>query len=306
MPSNVTLLTASQTNAYSTVAAVAWMIWDIVTSLDDEIEYIWKSSWSLCKFLYFYSRYIGLASLITMGVPWNGWLLRDPPTSHYCHSMSIYQAAVPMFITLGVDLVLILRVYALYGCRRKFLFSILGFYAAEFISQLFVTIFGEVRIRIDPVLLSSDTQPYACIPRKIPAVMSGNWIPATVFQTLLFGLTFYKSFQNAFDKRFPTRYGKVLFIDGTWAFAVLAITSIACNVTWCLWHGLVFAAMYPWNVAVLSFVAAHLNLNLRKVYGKPASIIELTTLTDMKFHERETQELSDSTIERATSSLFRE
>ncbi|KIJ35519.1 hypothetical protein M422DRAFT_782533 [Sphaerobolus stellatus SS14] len=51
---------------YATVAAFTVLIYDIVLSLSKEVEYIWRTEWSIIKVLYIIARYVGT---IVIGVP---------------------------------------------------------------------------------------------------------------------------------------------------------------------------------------------------------------------------------------------
>ncbi|KAJ6451675.1 hypothetical protein C8R47DRAFT_300750 [Mycena vitilis] len=46
------------------VAAVTFLAFDICTSFDQEVKYIWKERWSLPKVLYLFCRYYGLLDLL--------------------------------------------------------------------------------------------------------------------------------------------------------------------------------------------------------------------------------------------------
>ncbi|KAL6304074.1 hypothetical protein BKA93DRAFT_307468 [Sparassis latifolia] len=57
-------LFALQRTYYSSVAALAWLIFDIVITLDQEVEFIWKARWTFPKCLYLVTRYYGLFNLV--------------------------------------------------------------------------------------------------------------------------------------------------------------------------------------------------------------------------------------------------
>ncbi|KZS87430.1 hypothetical protein SISNIDRAFT_470997 [Sistotremastrum niveocremeum HHB9708] len=75
------------------VSAISWLVWDMFISFDDEVRYIWRSPNSICKYLYFYSRYIGLAILFAMGPEYNGWR-QHPNSLTDCRIPFIYNSII--------------------------------------------------------------------------------------------------------------------------------------------------------------------------------------------------------------------
>ncbi|KZS86880.1 hypothetical protein SISNIDRAFT_342159 [Sistotremastrum niveocremeum HHB9708] len=273
------LLIANRNNFYSIVSVLTWMIWDIVITLEDEIKYIWQSPPTLPKYLYLYARYITLFAIAAMGPPWNGWLNGSQSSSTYCHQLCVFQIVVPIIVVLGVDLIFILRVHAIYGRNRTCLITLLSLYLLQFASQVVVTSLGEDMIKVDPVLISPQLDYYTCLPRAVPHVFRACWIPVIAFQTLLFGMTLYKSLRTGFDWKFPSRYLFVMVRDGTWAYAVLVGMSIICNLVWSSKTDVAsLIVLYPWNIAIMSFAGTRLTLNLRKLNTRPVTSHEVSAI----------------------------
>ncbi|KAF9464442.1 hypothetical protein BDZ94DRAFT_1256454 [Collybia nuda] len=89
------------------VAALTFCTYDIVLSFPQEVKYIWRSKQSLITMLYFFVRYYSLINIICKG--------------YYVWSV----AAVPCIHLLAVDMVLLLRIFALYD-RSKLVLTVLA------------------------------------------------------------------------------------------------------------------------------------------------------------------------------------
>ncbi|KDR69346.1 hypothetical protein GALMADRAFT_272168 [Galerina marginata CBS 339.88] len=58
----MTWLFAERGYAYLTVATAACTLYDIITTLGEEIEFVWnRPKWSVVQILFFINRYVGLA-----------------------------------------------------------------------------------------------------------------------------------------------------------------------------------------------------------------------------------------------------
>ncbi|KZT38555.1 hypothetical protein SISSUDRAFT_1061909 [Sistotremastrum suecicum HHB10207 ss-3] len=263
---------------YGFVSALTWLIWDIMITLEDEIRYIWRSSWSTCKFCHFYARYFGLLLLISMGSPWDGWTTGFPPSTEYCRIMGIYQSAIGGVVMLGTQAILVVRVYALYGCKRPVLVLLVTAFVLQYTtgtSLMIVDLFSGRQY--DRVLIYSNPDYYTCITTALSNARLAIWLPSIVFETLLFAMTAKKVHNEGVQSGYSL-ISLPIFTDGAWYYVITLLLSIICQIAWSLEWGNVISFVYPWNIAVLCFSGPRLNLNLRKIHGKAASIVELTTM----------------------------
>ncbi|KAJ6468127.1 hypothetical protein C8R47DRAFT_1223418 [Mycena vitilis] len=77
-----TALRDIQATRYAQLASSAIIIWDHLITLDEEVELIWKSSWSMGKGLFVINRYYTLISVVI-----NNYALLSPSltdTSYVC------------------------------------------------------------------------------------------------------------------------------------------------------------------------------------------------------------------------------
>ncbi|KZS86888.1 hypothetical protein SISNIDRAFT_553432, partial [Sistotremastrum niveocremeum HHB9708] len=281
------------------ISATTWLIWDILVTIDDEIRYLWSSSWSPSKCIYLYSRYFGLFALLSVGPTWNSWSGHSPPSDEFCYGTFIFGSLVPFAVKAGVDIILIIRLYALYGCNRKFLFLSSIVYVIQMAVVLTVGSVLEANVTPERILVIPEIDYYTC---TVPEgkIRYSCWTPLIIFETCLFSATIHRSLQSGIARSDRSPYLNIIIRDGTWTYALMLATSVMCNISWALNQDIVFSVLYPWNTAVMSIAGARLNLNLRKFHQQRMSVdlisMDLTQLGNMEFREVQSRVLGDSIL----------
>ncbi|KZT38554.1 hypothetical protein SISSUDRAFT_1061908 [Sistotremastrum suecicum HHB10207 ss-3] len=265
------------------VSAFSWLVWDMLISFDDEVRYVWRSPNSICKYLYFYSRYIGLAILIAMGPEYNGWR-QHPNSLTDCRTPFIYDAIGINAIGLASTAMLMMRVYALYGCRRSMLYFLLLFSFLYISTDVILAIL--ICIGNKPLLVELSADVAVCLNFTVSARV-GAWIPCVITQVLLLVLIFVKRLSSGLPIKHRSRYMSLIVRDGFWTFVLLTVGSILCNVSYATNHPQMFAFIVPWFSAIISYPGSRLNLNIRKVHDKPMTVIGLSMLENLQENEEE-------------------
>ncbi|KDQ50457.1 hypothetical protein JAAARDRAFT_585327 [Jaapia argillacea MUCL 33604] len=249
---------AAQVITYSSVSALAFLVWDIHLTFDDEVEYIWKQAWgSPAKPLFLYIRYFSIIAQVVLLVPRVN-LPRTPP-SHYlsCRTWFIFKIVAFQSMLSGLGLILMLRVYALYNRARR-------------VRSILQTLFSIEMLLILPIycalfpLLELDEM---CEPRPSPMsqlplhLLSG--VTAIVQVTLLV-LTMIKPVASM-RKGWRYRTPSIIFVvarDGAWVFGlmigVVFLSQIFDIFVGPLYRDLVFT----WFLTIVSFSGSRLILNL--------------------------------------------
>ncbi|KZT38540.1 hypothetical protein SISSUDRAFT_729800 [Sistotremastrum suecicum HHB10207 ss-3] len=253
------------------LSAVMWLHWDLIISFEDEIIYVWKKP-TRCNILYLYERYFVLILVLTMGPIWNGWAFDRPPSNGWCHGIGIYQSFIALISILGTDVILILRVSALYksmSCHRTYtrvLKFLVGACILQFLGVIAIAIPGltgdRTLIRI-PLMPGPTSERWSCISAQIPSFRIGNWMTSIAFETILVLMTLYQSIKHEFHKR-KSIWGAAILIDGLTVYFLLLVTSIICEIAWSWGLDKMIAVFYPWNVAAISFSGSRLIVNMRK------------------------------------------
>ncbi|EMD34877.1 hypothetical protein CERSUDRAFT_117073 [Gelatoporia subvermispora B] len=251
------------------VAATTFLVWDTIIHIGDEVEYVWsRGSISWIQFSYVFVRhipYLAQGAILTLvAAPQSGrtW------ASMSCEDWIIAQFAMVEAITLAVEAVLIIRVYAMYNCSRLILFTILFLFTIEVAAM--ITILSIAIPGVD----FSDT----CLIISAPSILSSYWICSLVFETVLFALTLVKFFRSV-----AVRLGKrsVLFVlvrDGIWAYAIIFVIMLLNTLMYHLAHNALAGICFFPEISVMSFAGSHVLLNLRRL-AIQSNRRELTTLT---------------------------
>lgn len=118
----------SQSVGYMTASALVFVLCDILSSMEDEVRLIWKSQWSYPKVMYVASRYIGPTMLLVMAL---GGSLCAPDDERKRIIISMISTFGCWAGFLAVNLIVSVRVYALYNRMRKILFLNVALWVSE-------------------------------------------------------------------------------------------------------------------------------------------------------------------------------
>ncbi|KAJ7878587.1 hypothetical protein B0H14DRAFT_2711557 [Mycena olivaceomarginata] len=112
----------------SAMAALTWVVYDVCLSLDREIVSVWRSSWSLSKILFLFSRYHTILSL-GCAVGTKHFALPavvgfdENPCLPFCIAnlpvVSLVLGLTEVFSILAGELLILIRINTVYGWSRK-------------------------------------------------------------------------------------------------------------------------------------------------------------------------------------------
>lgn len=279
-----------QSSDISTAAAMSWVAYDIVLTFGEEIEFIWKAKWSLPKCLYIAARYYGLITLIV----YIAVTLLSNPSETLCGAWQWFIGLGVIFFVAVVDLILLLRIDALYGRKKKVFIPLLILYIVE---VALATSVGIVVIKQTVQFSKPAYIPITGCYNKPPAhVVLYAWIPSLVIAWIFYGLTVYRLFKELKIQSWFTLTAAsggdhaasmihIFFRDGSiWfglAFSVVLITVVFQAV------GGVLVALGPqWLCATYSVLGSRLILNLRTA-SKPDANLDSTGLSYASFEARD-------------------
>ncbi|KAJ6473688.1 hypothetical protein C8R45DRAFT_1011568 [Mycena sanguinolenta] len=115
----------------SATAALTWVVYDVCLTLDREIVSVWRSSWSLSKILFLFSRYHTILSLgfflmecigtkhflLPLAVDFHG---KIPPPSFFAPCIANLPVRLTeVFSILAGELLILIRINTVYGWSRK-------------------------------------------------------------------------------------------------------------------------------------------------------------------------------------------
>ncbi|KAF8498297.1 hypothetical protein JB92DRAFT_2985120 [Gautieria morchelliformis] len=222
------LLWSNHIITYNNIAATALLLYDTIVTLDQEINLIWRSSWSFVTALYLLIRHYSMAHLLL---------------SSYGSFLLPFLRGIIILLP-AVDILITLRVYALCGRSTK-----IGILLVVFWLGILFTLF---QLDFKPTT--------AVMPNPLPGVLPGcfplqnpdfpvaliGWF--STFLAIYFGLTVVALFKQVRPVLF--RQVWILYLWNTISVGRL--------------KGPLQGVSVPWLNAIFPIIAARLVLNLRR------------------------------------------
>ncbi|EMD32751.1 hypothetical protein CERSUDRAFT_118479 [Gelatoporia subvermispora B] len=236
--------------SYSEVAAVTVLTWDILTSISDEVEHIWSKRWTPAKVMYLISRYLPwMFQLALLAININGSTGLQF-TMEQCRKWMTMQAVILQIIVTTVDVILIIRVYALYNRSHVLLACLMIACVAE------IAVLCYVLAIVTPELGFNRE----CFVISSPHFFVVYWITSLIFETVLFVLTLAK-FLSALHQGWGSGQLVQQFTrDGTWAYTVIFATMLVNAMLYDFMHSPLAGICFTWLLTVLSCAGCRLIL----------------------------------------------
>ncbi|KAF7313103.1 hypothetical protein MKEN_00996200 [Mycena kentingensis (nom. inval.)] len=189
---------------YINYSIASLLLYELVTSLDDEVSRVWSLKWRLPKILFMLNRYVIRAMLIAL------WIVADfPGTSpEFCRIYGYWQMIPLRLAILAAQALVVIRVWAIYNNSRPMLYVLSALYGAEFIA-----------VAVSVIAATIDTQgvaqlaPLSCglVSRSgylLKEYASGTWIAPVCFEFIMVIITLIKllprwSFANRHNSHLP-------------------------------------------------------------------------------------------------------
>ncbi|OCH89453.1 hypothetical protein OBBRIDRAFT_835775 [Obba rivulosa] len=230
---------------YSELASSTIIVFDHLLTLDQEIELIWNSPWSIGKCLFLMTRYYTLVTVI-----FNNYALFSPHLNNT------------------------LRLYALYSLNKK----VLIFMGVTFLlcAAASATIMGMVLAQIQAVFNEIPGVPF-CVATDVPADFFAFWIPMLVSESVLCGLALYRGMENY--RRGGTLYQsgrhlfQILVRDSAFYFVVVFATYFTNALIFTLGSELEVEIPIGFAVALSCVMSNRLCLNVRGMVREDAASV---------------------------------
>ncbi|KAJ6571396.1 hypothetical protein B0H19DRAFT_1255378 [Mycena capillaripes] len=123
--------------SYFAVAALTFLVFDHILSLDHEIEFVWKRRKSLASYVYLWVG-IDYVSLLSSNRPQNRYFTLIITC---CGIYTQFEGVSSTLIVATVDVILLLRVWILFGKSRNLLYFLVPLMTVEIGVMLFIAIF---------------------------------------------------------------------------------------------------------------------------------------------------------------------
>ncbi|KAF7361779.1 hypothetical protein MVEN_00522100 [Mycena venus] len=256
---------------FGAYAGLTFATCEVILTFRTECKYIWRNSQGstlLMKLLYLFSRYFAFAVHITNTILVT--LVNKYPIipTHLCRIAVIYQGAV-LFVMFGIlDVILMIRVYALYNRPTYLAVLFLCLLACRFFVPAIMSYKGMPSQRFTPSCLVKSAG------RKAPVyVFAGGEL---FVQLLVVGLTFARHiWANRGGWNNPLF--SLLSRDGAMAFFAITIGMIAV-IAVCLDPVDFSHLVFPGLVIIMSSAGSRLIINMQKMADPAEPEPVLTTM----------------------------
>ncbi|KAK0444566.1 uncharacterized protein EV420DRAFT_1003068 [Desarmillaria tabescens] len=213
---------------YSALASGVIVLFDHLITLDDEVDLVWRSHWSIGKLLFIINRYYTLLSVI-----FNYYgLFMMPLSESVSHRFFQWQGWTGLIACMIAEVILQMRLYALYLLNKK----VLALMVTSFIicSASAAVIMGIVLSKLSMSYTLAGTS--FCAPNGIPDYFYTFWIPTIAFESLLCGLALFRGFQT-FSSDGPLfssgrHLVSILIRDSVFYFVVMFATYLTNLLVW--------------------------------------------------------------------------
>ncbi|EJD41687.1 hypothetical protein AURDEDRAFT_138575 [Auricularia subglabra TFB-10046 SS5] len=234
------------------------LLWDIVITMWAEIEYIWmQPGWSLGKCLFFLNRYIPPIDLIILINTYANPSLDQrvcTPWFKIDNWLSVFNLAV-------VDLILLLRTYALWNRSRRVLILLLGvFTLCTLATTGAITYFTLAAFTVE---IPQEIRPCATAFKELN-VVEAVWGSTILFDSTVVILTLAKLIPY-FQENVTTDLFRIMYQDGFMYFGVLFCISVANLFVFALAPPDLKLTLVTLQRSMFSLLASRLALNLRGV-----------------------------------------
>jgi len=251
-----------QITRYSHLAASTVIVFEHLITLDEEINLIWNSSWSLGKILFLINRYYTLAAVV-----FNNYSFFFPThTDSFCLSFFQWQGWTGLVGCMLAEGILQIRIYALYSLNKKILALMLICFLACSATSAWVVWTSLSSFGASAVAIPGGT---FCVPFGVSPHFYVFWIPMLAFECLLCFLALVRGFQTFKSKGSLFHSGRqlvgILVRDSLMYFLVICATYLTCLLFWILAPTTLLEVPVGFSVAMSCVLANRVVLNVREV-----------------------------------------
>ncbi|KZV97865.1 hypothetical protein EXIGLDRAFT_832610 [Exidia glandulosa HHB12029] len=261
-------------NNYASTGFLMILLWDMVITMGDEIEYIWmQKGQSLGKWLFFLNRYIPPLDLIILINTYTNPSLDQRvciPWFKIDNWMSVFSLAV-------VDLILLLRTYALWNRSRRVLYFLIGVFVFCTLATSGAITYFTLGVFAVP---GTPTEIRPCVNAfKQVNVVEAVWGSTILFDSTVVILTIAKLIPY-FQENVTTDLFRIMYQDGFMYFGVLFCISVSNLFVFALAPPDLKLTLVTLQRSMFSLLASRLALNLRGVLTRRTVLDSSVSMPD--------------------------
>ncbi|KAF8532022.1 hypothetical protein JB92DRAFT_2846312 [Gautieria morchelliformis] len=260
-----TVVARSRVIIINTLAATTLLLYEILITSGQEIRYVWLTSWTKINVLHVLIRYYALGYLLITAYGNTNANLSVEVIS-FCTPFNSFAVWGAIVFVPFVDLLIILRIYALYHDSKRVTVIVVALWIAEVVSTL--------------TFIGLQFSPSNTIPDPLPGILPGCFLDSTLdtsqvvesgalvgaFQAIYFALTMYKLVIRVKSLGFSmTPLLKVFFRDGA-GYCLIIFSMYLLSILLPATAPLQLQGIGQlWIISIVAISAGRLVLNLRDV-----------------------------------------
>ncbi|KAJ7479192.1 hypothetical protein FB451DRAFT_1240864 [Mycena latifolia] len=190
----IPLLIGSLIPLHVVLAGLTWILHDYLVTLEDEIRYIWPQRLSFSKLMFFWIRYYSIALLLFDVIQIHVFSRPGITSNNLCVAMDTIIRVVGAVSLWSVEIIMQLRVYAIYSCSKRIAAINLVLFAGSIAGFMWILIYNHSRRAA--VIANVIHLPLPGCPSVHSGIEWSQWVPATIYEGILFGFALYKTFES--------------------------------------------------------------------------------------------------------------
>ncbi|KAI0337909.1 hypothetical protein BDW22DRAFT_838763 [Trametopsis cervina] len=257
----------------SRLAALCFLLWDICITTDQEVrpcpllsrltlknkfllngigqvEHIWQTPFQPLKLLYLFTRYYSVLVLIIL----NSHVLT-------CHGWIVVEAVSAVLLEAAVEILLMLRIYAMYTASKLTLKALVPAFAAQIIIMSI-----SLAVSLPRVMTTEH-----CVEAAFPTTIIAYSMSSILFEALLFAMVMYKYLTASKGGWLRTSILQVLVRDNLWTFLLIFLADFANAIFFTVAPASLSGLGFPFLLAIFGAVGPRLVLNVREVHARQIS-----------------------------------
>ncbi|KAF7288614.1 UBA-e1-C domain-containing protein [Mycena indigotica] len=176
------------------LAGLTWVLHDYLVTLEDEIRYIWPQRLNFSKIMFFWIRYYTIALLLFDVVQIHVFARPGITNNNLCVAMDTIIRVVGAVSLWSVEIIMQLRVYALYNCSRRIAAINVFLFLCSIAAFFWILIYNHDHRAA--IIANAIHLPLPGCPTVHSGIEWVQWVPATAHEGVLFVFALVKTGQS--------------------------------------------------------------------------------------------------------------
>ncbi|KAJ7481954.1 hypothetical protein FB451DRAFT_1237644 [Mycena latifolia] len=201
---------------YTHLVGITFLYWDHLITLDNEINLLWRRRKALSACWFFLNRYFAFISGIPVAM-----LPFLTVSKQMCLNLTFFREVALLVTQTIVSIIMVIRVYALFGRNRRVLWFTLGLGSCA-VGVTVWSVTGQHGSR--PMVLGGC---HFDIMQSTAFRLAGCWEALFIFDSVIFGLTIYNACITLRRMGTQGNLHTLVVRDGALYFGIMALANLA-------------------------------------------------------------------------------